>query len=91
MVLEVARVVTPVTAPAVVTFKPPLEVKAKVPVALPIATVPVPVVAMVTFEAPAVAKLVTPLEERVVKEPVLPEMGPEILAKVAAPNPVTDH
>ena len=41
---------TPVSAPPVVTFKPPDEVRAKVPVELPMATAPVLVVA--NFKAP---------------------------------------
>ena len=40
---------TPVKAPPVVTFSPPLLVKAKVPVALPMAVFPVPVVLMLTY------------------------------------------
>ena len=43
---------TPVKAPPVVTFNPPLEVKAKVPVELPMATLPVLVVAR--FKVPVV-------------------------------------
>ena len=49
---------TPVKAPPVVTFKPPFEVRAKVPVALPTAVFPVPEVLMLTVAAsvaPAVA------------------------------------
>jgi hypothetical protein len=57
-----------VSLPPVVKAK--LEpVRAKVPVVLPIPTVPVPVVAMVTFEAPVVAKLVVPVEVRLVNDP----------------------
>ena len=72
-VAEVAIVsieATPVRAPAVETFNPPLLVKANVPVELPIATVPVPVVPIVTFEAPDVAKSVAPVELKVVNAPV---------------------
>ena len=79
LVAIVSREATPVKAPPVETLRPPALVRAKLPVALPIATVPVPVVAIVTLEAPAVAKLVTPLELRVVKAPVpgVPEpIGP---------------
>jgi hypothetical protein len=37
------RLDTPVTVPVVVTFNPPLELSANVPVVLPMATLPVPV------------------------------------------------
>jgi len=55
---------------AVVTFKPPEDVRPKVPVVLPIAVFPVPVVAMFTLDAPVVPKEVAPEEERVVNAPV---------------------
>ena len=57
-------------APAVETFKPPFEISWRVPVLLPIVTVPVPVVAMVTLEAPALARSVAPVEVSVVNFPV---------------------
>lgn len=41
----------------------------RVPVVLPIETLPVPVVARLTFDAPVVPKLVKPVEERVVNAP----------------------
>lgn len=74
----VSTLATPVRAPPVVTFKPPAEVRAKVPVEFPIATVPVPVVAIVTLEAPALAKSVVPEEVSVVVEtPVAPVIAPD--------------
>ena len=60
----------PVNAPLVVTFSPPLDVKANVPVAFPIEVFPVPVVAMLTLLAPLVPKFVNPVEDKVVKAPV---------------------
>src|SRR5205814_1095099 len=69
-VVMVSSEATPVNAPAVETFNPPEEVTAKVPVELPIATLPVPVVAILTLEAPDVPKLVVPDEDKVVKAPV---------------------
>lgn len=66
---------TPVSAPAVETFKP-LEVKAKVPVELPMATLPVEVLAILTLAAPAVARSVLPVEERVVKAAVEAVVAP---------------
>ena len=66
----VSREITPVSAPSVETFNPPFEVTAKVPVALPIATFPVPVVAIFTSDAPEVPRFVVPVDERVVKAPV---------------------
>jgi hypothetical protein len=49
---------TPVKAPPVVTFRPPFDVRAKVPVALPMAVLAVPVVLILVVPvkvAPAVA------------------------------------
>lgn len=72
-VAEVAIVsieATPVRAPPVVTFNPPLEASANVPVELPTVTFPVPVVAIVTLLAPAVAIFVAPVEDNVVNAPV---------------------
>ncbi len=43
-VVMVSSEATPVNAPAVETFSPPLDVNANVPVELPTATLPVPVV-----------------------------------------------
>ena len=67
---------TPDKAPDVVAFKPPFEVKANVPVALPIVTLPVPVVATVTLLAPALAKSVTPVEVKEVNLPVPAVVAP---------------
>jgi hypothetical protein len=67
---------TPVNAPPVVTFSPPLDVNWKVPVALPILTFPVPVVAMLTFEAPDVARLVVPVEVKFVNVPAAAVVAP---------------
>ena len=61
---------TPVSAPPVVTFKPPLDVRENVPVPLPIVVFPVPVVAIFTLLAPEVPKFVSPVEDSVVKAPV---------------------
>lgn len=80
---------TPVKAPPVVTFRPPDEVKANVPVALPMATVPVPVVAMVTLEAPALARSVTPVEVRVVNLPVEAVVAPIVVELIVPPVMVT--
>ena len=85
----VSREATPVRVPPVVTFRPPDEVRAKVPVALPMATVPVPVVAMVTAEAPAVARLVAPLLDRVVKAPVEGVEAPMVVELIVPPVMVT--
>ena len=62
---------TPVSAPPVLTFSPPLDVRKNVPVAFPIAVFPVPVVAIFTLLAPVVPKFVRPFEDSVVKAPVL--------------------
>lgn len=63
-VAEVAMVsieATPVKAPPVVTFKPPFEVKAKVPVALPMAVLLVPAVLILTLpEEPIWRYLIVP-------------------------------
>jgi hypothetical protein len=78
-VAEVAIVsidTTPVSAPPVVTFNPPLDARENVPVALPITTLPVPVVAMFTLEAPVVPRLVPPVELKVVNAPVLAVVAP---------------
>jgi hypothetical protein len=61
---------TPVNAPPVVTFSPPFDVNANVPVEFPTVTFPVPVVAIVTLLAPALAKSVAPVEVNVVNLPV---------------------
>jgi hypothetical protein len=61
---------TPVKAPAVVILSPPFEINENVPVALPIAVLPVPVVAILTLDAPTVARLVIPSEDSVVNAPV---------------------
>ena len=47
----ILRLLTPVIAPAVVTFNPPFEVRANVPVLLPIAVLPV--LAVFRFNDPA--------------------------------------
>jgi hypothetical protein len=72
-----------------VTFNPPEEVRAKVPVALPIDTVPVPVVAIVTLEAPAFAKSVVPVEVRVVNFPVEAVVAPIEVELIVPPVIVT--
>lgn len=69
-VVMVSSDVTPVSAPPVVTFSPPLDVKAKVPVELPMVVFPVPVVAIVTLLAPALARSVAPVDVNVVNFPV---------------------
>lgn len=71
MVLEVAIVLIPDKAPAVVTFNPPDEVKVKVPVPLPIATLP-----------EVEASVVPIVDEREVKAPVeavVAPMGVELM------------
>jgi hypothetical protein len=91
----VSREATPVRAPEVETFRPPDEVRAKLPVALPMATVPLPVVAMVTLEAPALARSVAPVEVRVVNLPEAAVVAPiwvalipvAVVLKVEAPVP----
>ena len=75
---------TPVKAPPVVTFNPPLEVKAKVPVELPIVVLPVPVVAMVTLLAPALAMSVAPVDVKVVNFPVEAVVAPMAVSVVAS-------
>jgi hypothetical protein len=74
---------TPVKAPPVVTFNPPLLVKAKVPVALPIAVLPVEEV--FKFKVGAVIAAVP--EARVRVKPVKPveEIAPEVEVKERAP------
>lgn len=81
----VSSVATPVRSPVVETFNPPLEVRAKVPVELPIATLPVPVVAIVTFDAPALAKSVAPVEIRVVNLPVDGVVAPIVVPLIVPP------
>lgn len=66
----VSSEITPDRAPRVVTFNPPFDVRANVPVALPIVIFPVPVVAIFTSEAPNVPRFVVPDDERVVNAPV---------------------
>lgn len=74
---------TPVNAPPVVTFSPPFEVKAKVPVALPIAVFPVEEVLRLRVGAVIAA---VP-EDRVYVSPVSPveEMAPEVDVRDNAP------
>ena len=88
-VAMVSRLATPVRAPPVVTLRPPEEVRAKVPVALPMATVPVPVVAMVTAEAPALARSVAPVEVRVLNLPVEAVVAPMVVELILPPVMVT--
>jgi hypothetical protein len=61
---------TPVRAPRVETFRPPFDVNAKVPVALPRTIFPVPVVAIFTSDAPEVPRFVVPVDDKVVNAPV---------------------
>ena len=75
------KVLIPVKAPAAVTLRPPFEVKAKVPVALPIEVLAVPVVLMVA----APVKLVPPATVRPplsVDKPVTPSVPPKAVAPV---------
>lgn len=72
---------TPVKAPAVETFNPPFEVRANVPVALPITTLPVEVPMLVAPE-PVVFKfkLVVPVMLVVVAE--IAEVVPPVAEKL---------
>ena len=89
-VVIVSSVETPVKPPVVETFKPPeAEINWKVPVVLPMVTVPVPVVAMVTLEAPALARSVVPVEVRVVNLPVLGVVAPMEVELMVPPVIVT--
>ena len=88
----VSREATPVRAPAVETFRPPVaEINWKVPVVLPMVTVPVPVVAMVTLEAPALARSVTPVEVRVVNLPVEGVVAPTEVELMVPPGMVAPY
>ena len=81
---------TPVKAPVVETFRPPLAlINWKVPVVLPMVTLPVPVVAMVTLEAPALARSVAPVEVRVVNLPVEAVVAPMLVELMVPPVMVT--
>lgn len=60
LVVMVSMEATPVRAPPVVTFKPPVEVRAKVPEALPIAVLPV--LAVFKFKVGAVMAAVPELK-----------------------------
>lgn len=74
---------TPVKAPAVETFSPPFEVKAKVPVELPIAVFPVEAV----FKLSVGAVIAAVPDERVNVSPVSPvlETAPDVEVRDKAP------
>lgn len=72
----VSSEMTPERAPRAETFRPPFDVKAKVPVALPSTIFPVPVVAIFTSEAPVVPKFVVPVDDRVVNAAVEAVVAP---------------
>jgi hypothetical protein len=74
---------TPVKAPPVVTFNPPLDVSAKVPVALPMVVFPVPVVAITILIS---ILLIHPKTSLLVTLPLTP---PTLsLAPVTLPSPM---
>lgn len=89
-VVMVSRLATPVRPPVVETFRPPLAlINWKVPVVLPMVTVPVPVVAIVTLLAPALARSVAPVEVRVVNLPVEGVVAPMEVELIVPPVMVT--
>ena len=89
LVAIVSSEATPVRAPAVETFRPPELVRAKVPVALPMATEPVLVeVAMLVLPAPELLRLSG--APRIVTVPVvLPILLPAVPVALMLVVPVT--
>jgi len=96
LVAMVSKEATPVKAPPVVTFKPPLLVKAKLPVELPTTTLPVLVVARLRAPVPLGAMVRAALAEGVLMVAALPLPSDSVVpltvkleASVPAPAAVT--